>query len=293
MSTSRTSIIPVQSLIAIVYLTLATTPICGETLHHWRFEEGQFLDDAVGGATLVGTMANQVSLPTDGPGSDFPPGFAGGIVNDSAVQFLDQSNGLVADNTTEVTGSFTIELFTHIEDLFHPGTNGDAVLAAQVTGNVVGPNQFGWAFRVETENGADRQLALAVSDGVTFDGTVSNISISEQTDYYVAAAFDVENGSVTYYAKDLTNDTPLVKDEISHSFTAVNPDSFFQIGNAPNFDFGHVDGLIDEVRFSSGIVPEEELLINNVPEPSAFAIVLGAIPIGTWVRRRITEGHTR
>ena len=148
------------------------------------------------------------------------------------------------------------------------------------------------AFRVETEAGPDPILALTVSDGVVRDGTRSSITIAEQTDYYVAAAFDVENGRVTYYAQDLTNDTGLLSDVLTHSFTRLNQDSYFQIGNAPNFGFGHVDGLIDEVRFSRGIVPEQDLLV-NVPEPSTLGLLLAAIPVASWLRRRITEGAHR
>lgn len=247
------------------YLALSTT-VCGQTLHHWRFEGSQFLEDVVGGAVLSGTLADQMPLGANGPGAEFPLGFVGGVVNESAVVFDDQSNGLVAD-TTGVAGSFTIELFTHIEDLFHPRTQSDAVLAAQVTGTG-SPSEWGWAFHVEKSD-ADRQLSLTMSDGTRIESALSGITINEQSDYYIAAAMDLENGLATFYAKDLTNDAPLETDVVSHSLTALNPDSYFQIGEAPNFGFGHVDGVIDEVRFSSGVVPAEGLLVNNVPEPSA------------------------
>ena len=291
MATSKNTLIPIRrSLTAVIYLSIVTAPICAQTLHHWRFEDGKFLDDAVGGATLAGTMADQVPLPTDGPGSNFPSAFVGDVVNESAVKFLDQSNGLVADNTTAVTGNFTIELFTNIKDLSHPRTGGDAVFAAQASGNVVDPAGAGWIFRVEMEGGADRALALAVSNGVRWDTPTSTIRIEEQTDYYVAAAFDVENLLVTYYVKDLTNDTPLVSRQVSHSSTSVNPKSNFQIGNVMLLGpvDGHLDGLIDEVRFSNGIVPFDDLLINSVPEPGTPILAcIGLMFVLTWFRKTL------
>ena len=72
MATSKNSSIPIRSLTAVIYLSMVTAPICGQTLHHWRFEDGQFLDDSVGLATLVGTMTDQVSLPADGAGKRLP-----------------------------------------------------------------------------------------------------------------------------------------------------------------------------------------------------------------------------
>ena len=256
----------------LLVLAASTPQLAAQTLHHWRFEDGQFLDDTVGGATLVGTLAEQVSLPADGPGSDFSPGFVGGLVNESAAKFLDESNGLFNTSTTAVTGSFTIEVFTNIDDLSHPRTSGDAVFAAQASGNVVDPAGLSWVFRVEMEGGADRALALGLSDGVGWDLPTSRIRIEEQTDYYVAAAFDVENRLVTYYAKDLTNDTPLVSRRVGHSSPSVRPDSYFQIGNLMSLGpaDGHLDGLIDEVRFSKGIVPFDDLLINSVPSVLDF-----------------------
>ena len=107
-------------------------------------------------------------------------------------------------------------------------------------------------------------LFAITADGEELSATSVSVASPDVSSGFpsVAAVFDAENQRATFYARDLTHGTPLETDQVSHSFTRLNPDPNFQIGNASNFNYGHVDGLIDEVRFSKGVVPIDDLLIN-------------------------------
>jgi hypothetical protein len=111
-----------------------------------------------------------------------------------------------------------------------------------------------------------RELVLsgtAVTGGSWLAG--SDIILSTGIDYYVAAAFDL-TGSVTFWVQDLTNAGPLMTATATHGLSALLSDSRFTIGDTydSSFDF-EMDGLVDEVRLSSGVLAESELLINTLP----------------------------
>ncbi len=245
------------------------------TLHYWRFEDSPgFLRDSVGDATLSPENVVQVTIPNNGRGRDFPYQIPGSGANRSAADSTTAIAGLTAD-TTPVETAFTIELFANIDDL-SPG-NGvaaqRAVLASQATEGAV-PSEFSWAFVIE-RFGADwtdsppahgsggkstrRELELFVSNGQTISLIPSGILIRQGTDYFLSAAFDVDS-RVRFYVKNLIDGT-VETTEVSHSLSTVNPDSAMSIAFPASFSF--VDGLIDEVRLSRGVVPVEQLLVNE------------------------------
>ncbi len=244
-------------------MTIPTTATA-DVVHWFRFEEtGGFLNDSVGTAILSASSVDQVTLPSVGRGAQFPRSFYGDTINKSAAAFGNQSTSLFAE-ATSVDGSFTIELLAHIEDLFDPAVQGDAILAGQWSAVPPGlpRSDLSWVFHVEMENADEPVLSLSLSDGTNLLEYLSGIAINEKTDYFLAASFDVESNIITYHVQDLTASAPLQTVKVEHNVFQLNPDPIFHIGNATDDDFGQVIGLIDEVRFSRGVVDVEDLLIS-------------------------------
>lgn len=105
---------------------------------------------------------------------------------------------------------------------------------------------------------------LYLSDGTAFELVGSDFILNTGIDYYVAVAVDLSGETVTFYLQDLTNGGTLQSVTKSHSRSTLNPISALAIGDDgtgwPDFN---LDGLIDEVRISEGVLPQEDLLINK------------------------------
>lgn len=267
---------------AICVGTLAMQLPAAETLHYYRFEEGLGpLADSTGAAPLVATHpVKHVSLPDSGRGGRFPNSIPGIGSNRFGMESLGPISGFVAPDATPVDEAFTIELFANFDDLSHDGTVRRSVMSGQAVYPLDGtPENFGWAFNVEREgitdyrgqgvNVQNRELEMFASDGSEFYLIPSGILLEEGVDYYLSAAFDL-NGNVRFYAVDLETDELHVAN-VSHPLTSLNPYPLFTV--AWPFDWSLVDGIVDEVRFSRGVVPVDQLLV-NVPEPSSAAIAV-------------------
>jgi uncharacterized protein YjdB len=231
--------------------------------NYWRFEGTAFLQDSDGdvGLTAGGTTTpQQVTLPTAGRGSFFPDPVAQGS-NASAADLSGSADGGRFTASLAATPQFTIEAFVHFDVL--SGTYGDVIAGIGVSNS--GP----WFLEVRFDGFSGtsaRELVLsgtAVTGGSWLAG--SDIILSTGIDYYVAAAFDL-TGSVTFWVQDLTNAGPLMTATATHGLSALLSDSRFTIGDTydSSFDF-EMDGLVDEVRLSSRVLAESELLINTLP----------------------------
>ncbi len=257
-------------LLASSLLQVMVTPMCAaaETLHYWRFEDGPgFLEDSVGGATLTAQNFDQVPLPSDGRGQNFPHDLPGIGSNESAADTPPGTAGLTSSRTTRIDDAFTIELFANIDDLSIDSLR--SVLAAQAT-NCCNTSNFGWAFTVEIRgntnnsifnaiwNSRPHELELFASDGQSIQLIPSGILLDENTDYYLSAAFDI-NDDVRFYVVDL-DEGSVQTSKVAHELNQLHEDPYFQIG-APYPQLS-LDGLVDEVRLSHGVVPIEKLLVN-------------------------------
>ncbi len=252
----------------LLLVVVSSTGQSAEVLHHWRFEEGSdYLNDSVGGVVLtvppndrIGSPVTSYPVPNDNRGRYFPSSFRSLGANSGAVDFKRASRrGLVGQESTELDGDLTIEMFTHIDRL--SGVGLAANLASQLT-EALDTAGHGWAFKIRMSgsNTIPHELAFANSDGSSWHTPASGILIDERTDYYLAGSFDLEGKEATYYAYDLERNSLQIT-TVPHSMTSLNPDPTMVIGDADCSCA--VDGLIDEVRLSRGVVPFEELLIHD------------------------------
>ncbi len=281
----------------VTFMGASVATFAAETINYYRFEEASgFLNDSTGAATLLDTGADVdfVNLPSNGSGSQFPKAVAGNP-NMSAAAFGRRSNSLFTE-TTPVEESFTIELFAVVEDLSFATTSGDALMAGQFdfpAGAAATWADVSWAFHVELEGVDEPQMSLSLSDGSELLEYPSGIPFEVDTDYYLAASFDLDSNKITFHVQDLTNKSLLQTVQVEHSLSVLNPKSRLEIGESRNFAKGHVIGQIDEVRFSRGVVSVEDLLINLLPIPGDFDIdsMLTAADIDLLTEAVLARNH--
>ena len=228
-------------------------PVPVKTLCYFRFEEGRFLESSDGSVVLSNQNIRQLSLLEGGPA-----GFAQIPNNKFALTAMGPVAALTTRDSIPVDDAFTIELLVRFHDLSvarPPNKSKYPVLAAQAT-DCEDATQFSWALSVSTsQNG---ELGLSVSDGKKLWPNRSGILLQEDRDYFVSASFDIR-GYVRFYVKDLV--TGVVEERtLEHRVPNLRPDPRLMIVSP--HDWGFVDGVIDEVRFSRGIVPVDDLLVN-------------------------------
>ena len=262
-----------------------------ETIGYWRFEGDAtgFVSDSSGnGLTLdtTTTAPTPYTLPASGAGALFDnPVPQNGLVNTQAAtcgtdQFFGHS-----DDSLFAVGDFTMEAYINKQTQ----TSGTQYIAGQWDS---GSNQRGWAFGVGGTgtvagiSGSANDLFLLVSEtGGESKVVVSGIDIAVGHDYFVAASFHQASTAtereVIFYVLDLDTDT-MTTASVGHDVeTLHNSTASLRVGNGLNSFLG----IIDEVRFSGGVVPQSDLLA--VPEPgSAVLLTLVAAMVWPFLRRR-------
>ena len=234
----------------------------------------------------TGTGPQQVTLGTSGAGSAFPRlfNFEGGQ-NASAARFR-VANGdvftcadsplLPASNTP-----FTVEAFVNLAS---SGAGGQfRVIAAQGSGST--SNTLSWQFIATGEGSGQgpRRLLLQFcaanlgSIAGTLDTVNSGFELQTNVDYYVAVAFSPTNTSstgITFYMKNLTSGGDLLTSSRTHTQTSLfNSAAAFAVGNRYDRVNGW-DGVLDEVRLTTRILYEGELLVNRVATPPVEVTLL-------------------
>lgn len=252
-----------------IILGFTTNKLTAETLHHFRFETNSGIEsDSASDSTLAAVRnMNQVTLPSGDRGTHFPTELSGIGTNQSAIESIGNA-GFVAENTSTVDDAFTIELFAHFDSL--DSSTQRAVLAAQASYPTSGAANFGWAFVAERSGGSNpsgatsqpRELEIYASDGNDTWLIPSRIFLEESTDYFLSATYDI-NSDVQFYVKDLFTNT-------AHAISVPNP--MEELNPYPLFgvlweqNWARMDGIVDEVRFSRGVLNVEDLLAPGMPE---------------------------
>lgn len=278
-----------SSILFTAFITCTACQLSASTIAYYRFESGNFLSDSSGNGahlTEAGTPA-QVSLPETGRGSSFSKiipqtSTANGSTSSifSTDRFGEASNGSV-----QVTSDFTAEAYISMATT----TSGTQYIVSDW--EYTEGNKRGFAFGVAGTSGvgggsAGALFLLLSEDGSSTGVFQTGITISKDIDYYVGISFDESNTSsgITFYAQDLTNNEALLSSSIGHNIASLNnATALFRIG-AMNNSTSPFQGFIDEVRISDTPLSQTQLLA--VPEPSAYALIAGALSVITLLRRR-------
>lgn len=176
----------------------------------------------------------------------------------------------IAHNERFNVGDFTVEAFIQLRSIYDSGTV--RTIVSKWSGN---GGKAGWGFGV-TGKGSRRkpQTLVLQMHGKKKDGSFGEAAIfSDQnvalnTPYYVAAAVKLAGegtGTVTFYLKDLSNDDePMQSVTVEHQIVGgLDCTEPFTIGGRGGNEEGLFDGLIDDVRYSRGVLTDGEVLFTS------------------------------
>ena len=276
------------SLVAFL-LGSACLPLTAATIGYYQFEDtpGVLEDSSAANRDLsqVGTGGGQV----DSSFGNVPNPPDGSVANTEAMSFAVNRGFRAADISY---ADLTIEAFVNLAST----TNSTRAIAAQFGAtSTTNAFLFGVAANNSTTYPVDGTLFF---QGYNLTGTLiavgSPLSLTIGSNYYVAVSVDPgsvnggADGTVIFYWKDLTNGGALQ----TASFTATglngiyNSSNVITIGSSTDGTGGRWSGVIDEVRLSDVALTSDQLLIVAVPEPSTYALVLGAFVLTGVVCRR-------
>ena len=174
----------------------------------------------------------------------------------------------VPDSPTLPKGDFSIEAAILVRSVDKGG------MVRTIAAKWAGENkQPGWGFAVTGEGSRRKPKTLVMQLlGTKQDGSFGEEAVfSDQSlqlgrPYFVAAcvklATDKEPGEVTFYMKDIANDDePISIAKVPHKITGGFANTLaFQIGSRAAKS-GGFDGMIDDVRLSTGALKQEQWLI--------------------------------
>jgi hypothetical protein len=165
---------------------------------------------------------------------------------------------------------FTVEAFIQLRSVYDSGAV--RTIVSKWSG---GGGKAGWGFGV-TGKGSRRKPQTLVMQmygkkivgGFGEAAIFSDQNIALNTPYYVAAVVKLAGngpGTVTFYLKDLSNDDePLQSVTVEHQIQGgLECGEPFTIGGRGGDDDGLFDGLIDDVRYSRGVLTEGEVLFTS------------------------------
>lgn len=243
-----------------------------DTVAYWRFEEGSFLTDSSGNGHHLtnGGSAAAYTLPATGAGSDFPnPILQTGASNATAVQRTASESSYLSAAYHEdfASNAFTIEAMVHVTS-----RNAHGFLAGRWNGN-----NSSYAIYLRSDGTVDLAIRNASNSTVFI---ASGFTLALDTDYYLAVAVDLTaaaapDRSATFYLQNLTDGGQ----RLSNTQTNIDVAAVREVSSTP-FSIGAQGtggngtswaGVVDEVRYSSHALVEDELLV--VPEPGGMMLL--------------------
>lgn len=161
-----------------------------------------------------------------------------------------------------------------------------------------------WAFGKAI--GSTRLSLLLNTDGTSggnspISAPTSAFDLAANNDYYLAVSYDGSsttsgNNGVTFYLKNLTTNGPLEIASVDNTLASIfSSTADLSIGGVLGGSTLDWNGWIDEVRFSSGILGVDDLLITVGPEPAPIPepSTLPLAALGIFLLGRSRRGAKR
>ncbi|MBY0525533.1 MAG: DUF1553 domain-containing protein [Gemmataceae bacterium] len=176
---------------------------------------------------------------------------------------------LVPDNNSLPTADFTMEAFVQLRSLYDDASV--RTIVSHWGGEKKAP---GWSLGVTSKKSAFKPQTLvlqlfgdAAKHGTDYDAIFSGLHIALNKPYFIAVSVhlgDKEKQGITFYAKDLSNDEePMQVARCAHKMTSLpKPGVPFAIGGHGGKETHTWDGLIDDVRLSSTVLRQDQLLLS-------------------------------
>jgi hypothetical protein len=167
-------------------------------------------------------------------------------------------------------GEFTIEGFILLRSTYEDAQV--RTIAAHWNGD---RKQPGWSFGVTSKKSAFKPQTLVLQlfgdeqkNGTAYEAVFSGLHIALNKPYYVAVSVnlsDPDKKGITFYSKDLSNDDePMQSSRNTHQMTSRGKSpAAFTIGGLDTKGGSSWDGLIDDVRISTTVLRQEQLLLTS------------------------------
>jgi hypothetical protein len=247
------------------------------TIGYWRFEPipGLQGDSSGNGHHLSTAIAatNQKALAASGFSSAFPHLiYDSGRTNATCLT----SRGLVPYDPVFTARVFTVEGFVAINDT----NSGWKPIAARWRG--LANTERSWIFGVVTN--AQRLTFLYYSGGsITVLAPTADFDIQTNKDYYLSVSVDFrkvgagQNGAL-FRLKNLTDNGPFLSGYADLPSGSLQPAvgmafEIRQYGEVGATVYGLHTGWLDELRFSSGVLADKDLMINAARRPGSMILI--------------------
>jgi len=266
-------------------IVLAALLLCGQaraaTIAYWRYENdvtdeyGHTTTNGWGGSWQITFQATD-QAPLSGNFWDVVPIY--GVANSYAGDFTG-GDLVYADDSDDWTqsGGFTIEALVHPTAL--STDNANVIVSHWASAS------RSWQFGIDTSG----HPYLKLYDGAEGTATYSAYTVEANKSYALAAAFDGDD--VFLYAKEYGQGVYSESGEqVLGVGTLADSNDPLYMGAEELQD--RFTGYIDEVRFSSGVLSESELLAS--PEPvSGIALLAGLAGAFVAWRKRKSGGQNK
>ncbi|MGJ3244420.1 MAG: LamG domain-containing protein [Opitutales bacterium] len=272
-------------------------------ISYWRFEQdddpsAQGLDSPNNVAGEPAVISNTARLDDSANPGSLPntiiPGT--GAANTSSLDGTPLDiNATAAYSPTLNVSSMTVELWTRTEE------STAVVLARSNNSNVRNSIDDGFRIydtqdlKVEYWTGRNKGQATRVVIDTNYRLDQDGVADGQADWHHIAFTYDAATGEGKIYADGVvigshtgSADTPLYWGR-----TNPNQGPEVQIGvdmDGYNFSKTSTDnGFIDEIRFTDGVLTDDDFLVAPVPEPSTYAaggLLLGLMGLHLWRRKR-------
>ncbi len=244
-----------------------------DTVGYWRFEENGTNIDASGNSNNLTTVptAYDLTATTSGDPGDrfFDIVTDADLPNEQAANLGDKAEHYQTTSTAYLSTDFTVETFAHLAP---SAQAGNFYLISKYTS----PGSRMWGLRVN--NGDNKLMFIISTDGTNPQFIDPNITINTGSDYYIAVSHELGDGVsdsvVTFHYRNLSEPNSVLETVVVNTplLMYTGGSGVMEIGTLANGASNRWSGLLDEVRYSTGVLDESELL--GIPEPSGLGMIL-------------------